>query len=163
MPKVCEKHPNSPRYKYRCLLCGREKALLWNRKNRELCLKRNKEYGVIKKEKIAMRKKARYTENPKKYSAQARKTMLKNKYGLSVEQYDSMLKEQGGVCAICKQKETIVSNKKGGVDSLRVDHCHKSSQVRGLLCQNCNFGLGHFKDNIMLLKTAIDYLNRFPY
>lgn len=163
MAKICEKHTDSTRYRGRCLQCGREKAMEWNKKHRDLCLSRNKEYQKVKKEKISMRKKAKYISDPKKYSIQARKTMLKIKYGLSIEQYETLLNEQGGVCAICKRKETVVSNKKGGIDSLRVDHCHNSLQVRGLLCQNCNFGLGHFKDNIVFLKSAINYLDKHPY
>lgn len=163
MSKICERHPDSLRYRGRCLQCGREKALKWNRENKNIVEKRNKLYQVEKKEKIALRKKKLYDENPHKYKIQARQTLLKTKYGLSLDDYDKMLKEQKGVCAICFQKEKVISNKKGGIDRLRVDHSHRNDQVRGLLCQNCNFGLGHFKDNITFLKSAIDYLNKYPY
>ena len=74
---------------------------------------------------------------------------IRNRYGLTAEAYEAMLKKQGSRCAICK-----------GDCRLYVDHCHSTGAVRGLLCQNCNSGLGTFKDNIDLLEEAISYLNQ---
>jgi len=159
MSKICSKHPESKRYKYRCAECGREKARVWNIKNRDVCIERNNRYTIEKKEKIAARKKELYDKNPEKYKLQARQTMLKKKYRLSLAEYDNMLERQNGVCGICGKKETVISNKKGGVDRLRVDHCHKTGEIRGLLCSNCNFGIGHFKDDVSLLRNAILYLS----
>lgn len=90
----------------------------------------------------------------------ARKYVLKRNYNLTLENYDNMLKEQNGVCAICGKKETNRSNPKGKIDSLRVDHCHKTGRVRGLLCSECNFGISKFKDDIELIKKAIQYLKK---
>lgn len=70
-----------------------------------------------------------------------------------VEWMGEMLAAQGGTCAICGKECDIHRN-------LAVDHDHESGKVRGLLCQNCNVGLGHFKDNPALLQQAIDYLRR---
>jgi len=42
-----------------------------------------------------------------------------------------------------------------------LDHCHKTGRIRGVLCNNCNTGLGKFYDDIELLKTAINYLQKF--
>jgi hypothetical protein len=58
-------------------------------------------------------------------------------------------------CAICGSEETnnIKTNK------MYVDHCHETGKVRGLLCNGCNSGLGHFKDSINNLKLAIEYLS----
>lgn len=91
----------------------------------------------------------------------SRKTLLKCKYGLSLEDYDNLLLIQNGVCAICGCKETSISNKKGGVDSLRVDHCHTTGKVRGLLCSKCNFGIGNFKDSLQLLISATSYILKY--
>jgi hypothetical protein len=82
----------------------------------------------------------------------SRKHNLK-KYGLSIEQYDKMVEDQQGKCKICKASENIRDFK------LFVDHCHSTGNVRGLLCHNCNAGLGHFRDSQDILQAAIRYLN----
>jgi hypothetical protein len=83
----------------------------------------------------------------------ARRSFLKVKYGISLEDYDAMLARQGGVCAACK-------NKKRRSERLCVDHCHVTGKVRGLLCRNCNFGLGLFRDDADLVEAAAAYLRR---
>lgn len=87
----------------------------------------------------------------------ARSTSLK-KYGLSLQAYDDMFKRQNGVCLICGEPETQRSNPRGKVDSLRVDHCHKTRKVRGLLCSRCNFGIAQFHDDPVRLMRAAGYL-----
>lgn len=88
------------------------------------------------------------------------RTQLLRKYGLTIESYDALLKEQGGVCAICLQPETSCSSK-GIVDSLRVDHCHSTGVVRGLLCSECNFGISKFDDSMGKMMSAVSYLLKF--
>lgn len=73
---------------------------------------------------------------------------LRVKYGLTYEEYENMLKEQEGRCAICNE-----------VAALHVDHCHETGKVRKLLCISCNGGLGMFKDNKVSLSRAIEYLS----
>lgn len=79
---------------------------------------------------------------------------LRKKYGITPEQYQNLVNKQNGLCAICK---TAAIENIGG--ALFVDHCHKSSLIRGLLCHQCNIGLGSFKDCTDLLYSAIEYLN----
>lgn len=74
-------------------------------------------------------------------------------YGLSEDEYQSMLHKSEGKCNICG--DTCSSGK-----ALAVDHCHTTGKIRGLLCGNCNQALGRFKDNIRHLKSAIEYLER---
>lgn len=81
---------------------------------------------------------------------------LKRTYGITLEQYNAMLEQQGHVCAICKQKETGKIN--DVVKSLAVDHCHSTGKIRGLLCSNCNQGIGKLKDNVGIMTNAISYL-----
>jgi hypothetical protein len=83
-----------------------------------------------------------------------------DRYGLTLEQYKEMFKQQNGLCAICKQKETTVSHKTGEVVLLSVDHNHKTNEIRKLLCHRCNLGIGVFKDDWRLLQMASDYLNQ---
>lgn len=83
-----------------------------------------------------------------------RKQDLMEKYGITLEEYNSLLEKQDGGCAICGNKES--GNKKRKV--LYVDHDHNTGKVRGLLCHYCNFGLGNFRDNTDYLKRAIAYL-----
>jgi hypothetical protein len=73
------------------------------------------------------------------------------KYGLGLIEYQAMFEAQAGRCAICKSTPTV--------KRLSVDHDHKTGVVRGLLCTNCNLGLGNFKDNQEILKAASDYLS----
>ena len=79
------------------------------------------------------------------------------KYGLTIEQYESMLRQQHGGCAICGQQPKGGS---GSASRLHVDHCHKTGLVRGLLCGNCNHGIGKFKDSVELIEAAAMYLRR---
>ena len=85
-----------------------------------------------------------------------RRQMLR-RYGLTIEEFDSLLDAQGGVCAICRSPETYLLA--SGKDSrLSVDHCHETGVVRGLLCRSCNLVLGHLGDDVKLLEAAIEYL-----
>jgi hypothetical protein len=73
-------------------------------------------------------------------------------YGITSDQYDGMITDQDGKCAVCGGPPKI-HNK------LFVDHCHETDLVRGLLCSDCNSGLGYFKDDAAKLAAAIHYLN----
>lgn len=93
--------------------------------------------------------------NPEKlaeYNKNWRPRELRRLYGLTKEQYWQMVRDQGGACAICK----TISDK----FTLRVDHCHTTGKVRGLLCGTCNSGLGFLKDSPKLLESALRYLGR---
>lgn len=78
------------------------------------------------------------------------------KYGLTEEDYNGLLEDQQGRCAICRSDESHRTERRY---NLFVDHCHSTGKVRGLLCHHCNVGLGHFKDQQDLLTKAIEYLN----
>lgn len=86
---------------------------------------------------------------------EARNYRIFSKYKISEQQYDNMLWKQGGKCAICKQPEILLVNKKP--KPLSIDHCHTTGKIRGLLCSTCNTGLGFFKNNPEYLKNAALY------
>lgn len=96
----------------------------------------------------------RYFENRPKYAKYQLRTHLKSAYGLTMEQFEIMVKKQSGVCAIC-EKPCVVHGR------LSVDHNHKTGNVRGLLCKSCNAGLGHFYDDPALFRKAADYLESY--
>jgi len=81
------------------------------------------------------------------------------RHGCGIEQYRAILETQGGKCAICGVAEGHRS-RYGRICRLAVDHDHRSGEVRGLLCNNCNRGLGRFKDSVESLQAAISYLKR---
>jgi len=74
-----------------------------------------------------------------------------SQYGLNEDSFKSMLAKQGNACAICG----ILSP---GYTGWVVDHDHETGVVRGILCGACNFGLGNFKDDTLLLRRALAYL-----
>lgn len=91
-------------------------------------------------------------ERSKKYKLTRRKWRIKKTYNISIEKFDEISKNQNNKCIICDTP----------VELLVIDHCHNSNKVRGLLCDQCNLGLGAFKDNIEILEKAIQYLQNPP-
>jgi len=81
---------------------------------------------------------------------------LQQLYGITHEDYERMLEEQKGKCAICG---TDKPRRKGRL-YFSVDHCHDTGKVRGLLCDFCNNGIGRLNDDPALLRKAIEYLER---
>ena len=89
--------------------------------------------------------------------AKTRDTDLKRMYGITLEQWQEMFDNQDGRCAVCGKEESAVHHS-GKRRNLAVDHCHDTGIVRGLLCTECNRGIGSFRDNIEFLENAIRYL-----
>lgn len=79
------------------------------------------------------------------------------RYGIDWESYNKMLLKQDNVCAICLKMETK-KNQSGKATNLSIDHNHTTGKVRGLLCSNCNFAIGHLDDNPYLCERAMKYL-----
>lgn len=82
---------------------------------------------------------------------------LKRKFGITLEDYDEMIAAQENKCAICQLPQELNVLKR----KLAVDHNHKTKQVRGLLCDKCNRGLGFFGDNFGILFKAAEYLRKW--
>lgn len=85
-------------------------------------------------------------DKEKRYGG-TRQYHLQRRYGIGETEFHELLAEQGGVCAIC-----------GAEDPRHVDHDHLTGYIRGVLCFNCNGGLGHFQDDPRRIQQAIDYL-----
>ena len=82
---------------------------------------------------------------------------LKRRYGITLDEYWEIFESQNGGCAICGS-ETANNKRATKYLPLFIDHCHSTNKVRGLLCSNCNHGLGQFKDSPELLDQAIQYV-----
>ena len=81
-----------------------------------------------------------------------RDVVIRNQYGITLDEYNTMLQEQDYKCAICGNEDEVEGRR------LAIDHCHDTGHVRGLLCGKCNRGLGLFYDDEELLQNAIKYL-----
>lgn len=89
--------------------------------------------------------------NRDRENAEHRAYLFRVKYGITPEQYEDLSEKQNGGCAICQRP--CPSGRR-----LAVDHDHETGRVRGLLCMDCNQGLGKFGDDISRLKAAVQYL-----
>jgi len=130
---------------FHCIIGFMDDELLKKEQNRL----RSAEYYQANKETILEKKKQkRKTKTP--YSRQKHLYDVEKKYGITAREYLRLFERQEGTCAICFEND--------GRRRLAVDHCHETGKVRGLLCVNCNTGLGKFRDNITMLQRAIYYL-----
>lgn len=77
---------------------------------------------------------------------------LKQRYGISEEQYEEMFNRQGGRCAVCRRKSKRV---------LHVDHDHVTKRVRGLLCFKCNTAIGKLGDDPARIHAAAEYVEAY--
>lgn len=126
-----------------CRPCYRVYSNEYRAKNLGLTLeqeaaRRNKNRDHLRAKQVAWRR-----ANPQV----ARDWQLRRKYGISWDSFLSIVKEQGGGCALC-----------GSCDGLVVDHCHSSGKVRGVLCRQCNCAIGLMQDSTSILARAIIYL-----
>lgn len=116
----------------------------YNRKNREkINAKKLHIYHTNRSKHFEYQKKWQ-AANPDKVHAMRKRSKLKAKYGITLEQFDEMYALQKGKCA---NKGCNIHGSSRGKGSLVVDHCHKTGKVRGLLCIGCNFALGSLNDS----------------
>lgn len=92
---------------------------------------------------------ARVRESIERLHGGARHYHLVRRYGISAADADALLEAQGGLCAICERDLG---------EKPHIDHDHATGKVRGLLCFNCNGGLGQFGDDELRLRAAVEYL-----
>jgi len=117
--------------------------------NRDVLLAKHNQYNHIHKDEKNKKQRESYHKAPEK----KRFYKIKQKYNLDIKEYNELLQKQKLLCAICKQPLDLQHTY-----YVHVDHDHKRGKVRGILCRNCNLGLGQFKENIEYLKNAIIYL-----
>lgn len=122
-----------------CKECRKDNARNWSKKYPE------------KAEQSRLKSIESYGKNPPKYEYM-RDYSLRNRYGITSEDYLNILIKQDYKCAICERDSKQMTY------LLHTDHCHNTGVVRGLLCAPCNVYLGYIKDNTAPLKAAINYL-----
>ena len=126
-------------------------------KNKEKVLAKGKLYRINHPERIKELAKAKYIRDRDKgyYKSDSyRNNYFKRNYGITVEDYNSILIEQDYKCKICRKKEYIEGK------CLAVDHNHKTNKVRGLLCTKCNTAIGLFGEQVSILRKAIKHLEQ---
>lgn len=122
-------------------MASSETHKIWYEKNRERVLAQRKERWANDPE-LRAQHLARTREL---YNERYRARRHAKKYGITVEESEVLLAQTK--CEIC-----------GGESPLHTDHDHKTGIVRGMLCNNCNNGLGRFKDNPAFLRNAATFL-----
>lgn len=145
----------SPEYYQRTKEAAKVRAQKWKEANPERIKELQRLHSEKNRDVVRLRSKNWYLNNKERASANAREVKLRS-YGMTNDAYQSMLEGQGHRCAICGAREAM----EGKNLRMYVDHCHKTGKVRGLLCQQCNVGIGTFKDDPKLLMKAADYLTR---
>ena len=115
----------------------KKKTTEWKLKNKEYFLNHQKEYRLRNKEK-------------------SREQKLKKNYGLTLKQYEDMLKNQNYKCFICTKKFNNIN------PSLKpcVDHDHETGKIRSILCLKCNFSIGLLSEDIITISNMKDYLHK---
>lgn len=133
-------------YHSACKICEREMAKDWYQRNRESAKEKYRHWREKNPETIKRYRK----ENRAKHYRQE----VMRKYGVDEHWFDEQMQRQGGACQCCKREFAWGDKQK----SPHVDHCHKTSKVRGILCNRCNTVLGLCRDDPDLLSTLAGYL-----
>ena len=121
-----------------CTPCRTIHMRKWRKKNKERYMFQYKEWYKKAKKRKGFKKRQRNNQ-------------LKNAFGITLDEYNTMLETQNGACDICKKPSSR---------ALAVDHCHETDKIRGLLCSNCNIAIGMLQENIERFHSAIDYIKK---
>jgi len=111
----------------------------------------NKDWWAANREDQNAKQRARYHKNKAAYLERQKIYYRKKKFGITPENLNVMLEDQDHKCALCLKEINETAD---------IDHCHTSGKVRGLLCRQCNLGLGMFYDKIEIFERIIKYLKR---
>ncbi len=145
MPKQAECHPDRPHEaRGKCKPCY---MLEFKAKRANETAEYHKEYREANRSKLKQKEQVARDNKPVKF----RDAYFKRNYGMSLIEVESMLLSQECKCAVCSMSIDMSSK--------HVDHCHTTGVVRGLLCHNCNIGIGMMRDNPDIMRNAITYIN----
>jgi hypothetical protein len=144
-----------------CRECRNTENNLWSKQNIERVSKwRKTNPDKLKEQRDRWnRSEAKKVVDKKWKASHPNYKYIPSEYGMSIEDYQELFDEQGGVCAICGNPETRQTEEK--FNWLCIDHNHETGEIRGLLCSKCNRSLGLFGDSIDFLYDAVRYLERY--
>jgi hypothetical protein len=127
----------------------------WYERNRDRHINNNKDYYYENRQEVIERNKKwvekKKIADPNYHSKRSRIW----RYQLSDEKFHARLLNQNGKCKICHSKFELGNDK---TKMPYVDHHHESGKVRGLLCHHCNLVIGHARDEVYIIESAINYL-----
>jgi|LGOV01.1.fsa_nt_gb hypothetical protein len=166
--KVCKgecglNKKNSDYYKGKsvCKLCFSERERLRyhekmkNPESKQKRIEQKKTYSQSDAGKAVQKNSDTKRDATNERKLQIRSNTLKRKYDIDINEWNAMYVTQGGKCGCCNKPLTQ--------EKAHTDHNHKTGEVRGLLCNGCNTGLGHFGDSPSRLQQGINYLMRKGY
>ena len=132
-----------------CTKCGEVDPLKFHKKPRARCMACTRLTNNARFHKLT-------DEKREAHRMRSRKSGLKLKYGLTYEEFLKMFDDQNGECAICSHP--VHPTHEDRYQTGCVDHCHSTGKVRGILCWDCNVGLGKFHDDTSKMLSAVKYL-----
>jgi hypothetical protein len=146
-----------------CKICNTEKSIAEFYENRSRCKACRVE---LEKENPNYKEKRR--DRDSRYYANHRQEIIKRQaerqksglvccvtHGITPDEHDQLFIKQDGRCAICDIDQCELNY------PLYIDHNHSTGKIRGLLCCHCNYMLGNARDNPEILRSAIDYLEKY--
>ena len=143
--------PNTEEHFYKlkcvCKICLKEQRKIYRDNNKEKIKQYEKMYTIKNKEKQRKKDKLYYANNKEK----ERERKFKQKYNLSLDEYNAMLKNQDNKCLIC-------GNELKDKQKIHIDHCHKTGKVRGILCARCNTRLELVENHPEIIQSMFTYL-----
>ena len=145
-PETTYTNPNSG--DRRCLTCANSYAKEYAGTHGEERRQRSRNYYRNNPAKNLAASKQWRLDNPEKKKQCDRTGLLRREYGLSMSEYNQMISDAGGLCALCCELS----------DKLYVDHNHTTGKVRGLVCSRCNMLMGHLETNGYLVQRALVYI-----
>ncbi len=146
MKNLCSSCKQRPKQNRRpCQSCKRAYMAKWRKKNRIAVRLYQKKWAEDNKELVSFYRKDWNLRNRHR----RRDFNVRSKYGIRYNDVKKIFRSQNRQCAGCLRKLTL--------DTINVDHCHKSSKVRGLLCHQCNISLGLMKDNPIAIRNLAKY------
>jgi hypothetical protein len=152
-----------------CASCNEEKASEFFHKKKKskdglhnyckyCTASKNKKWYECNKEQHAASCASWYSRNKEKANRLSTEWHYQNRYGISYDDFLKRMEDQQNLCAVCNTTLSLGSYKSASRAVL--DHCHSSNNLRSVLCNACNSGLGHFRDKPELLEKAANYLRK---